>query len=336
MYHYLAIFLAFTLPLSLQAEIDPIPDDEVCIDEEIYQENTDVTEIPDQDEESFFSFLDQPQSIISDGLKSFASGMDEFFADEKVYYESTGSYLRLTLDTIWKEGVETGYISDVKLKLRLPRTQKKMKLVFESDADKRLDDVDHSTEKTPVQSMEESEYFAGIQATLGDEKKWRLKPSIGVHFGSNTELYVRFRADREYQFGGWQLHWNETPFWFDSTKWGLDTLFELDKKYGEDNLFRTSTFGRWTEVLDYFELSHTFAMYHTLSERRIVSYQASVYGISEPTVHATDYLLQLRYRQNIHKDYLFMELVPSIRYEKINNFETDYGFLFRIEMIFNG
>ena len=132
------------------------------------------------------------------------------------------------------------------------------------------------------------------------------------------------------------FRFNETIFWFDSIGWGEDTTFQFDFKILDDVLFRVTSFGRWTNQNDYFDLSQTFSFIHTLSQRRAISYDIGVFGNSEPKVHATNYLLGARYRQVIHSDYLFMELIPQIDYRRENDFRAEYSFTLRLEMVFSG
>ena len=285
-------------------------------------------------EEPFFSFLDTPQDIISSGVETFARSIDEFFSDDKVFYETSGTYLRINADMLLNEVGEREYQGDIKLKLKLPLTKNKLKLTFESDPNSRPDEITTVGENTPVAAIEEKSYFTGVQATLGDNDRWQFKPSIGLRLSSPVELYTRLRFKRKYQFKKWSLYLHETPYWFDSIGWGFDSYLELDKKITNKDLFRASTFARWTNESNQFELSQTFSMYHTLSKRRAISYFAGVYGISEPTVYATHYLLGLSYRQNIHKDYLFFEILPQIRYDKLNDFAAEHSVIFRIEMVF--
>ena len=319
--HYVCHVLIMLIPLCGKAD--------VCPDEELIEPVIDV-------QKPFFSFLDEPHESISSGLKSFASSIDEFFADENVYYESSGSYLKLTADTIWSEGGDIGYRGDIKLKLRLPRTQEKIKLVFESDPEERDDDLAKTPEPTIQRAVEEKEFFAGIQGSFGKKEKWQFKPSLGIRLHSPPDLYTRFRFSRTADFGSWLFRFNETIFWFDSIGWGEDTTFQFDFKILDDVLFRVTSFGRWTNQNEYFDLSQTFSFIHTLSQRRAISYDMGVYGNSDPTVHATNYLLGARYRQVIHSDYLFMELIPQIDYRQEHDFRAEYSFTLRLEMVFSG
>ena len=75
-------------------------------------------------------------------------------------------------------------------------------------------------------------------------------------------------------------------------------------------------------------------MFHAIGKNKALSYYAGVYGLSEPQLHATHYLLGLTYRQSIHKDYLFIEIQPQILYQKINGFQPEHTLLFSLEMMF--
>lgn len=346
-YISLILLLVSILPsIEVRAEFEnpvlSVPDQEIKtnildlnIFDKVVTEEYPVDEpSPAEIEYPFFSFLDKPHEFISSGVEVFARGMDEFFSNDKVFYDTSGTYLRLRADTVWNERGDIGYVGDIRLKLRLPRTKKKLKFLFESGADERPDDISTQAENTLIAAVEEKDYFAGLQATFDEKYGWQFKPSIGLRLSSNIDPYVRFRFKKKYEFTKWNINWHETPYWFDSVGWGFDSYFELNRKISKDNLFRSSTFARWTNEINHFEMSQIFSMFHTLSKRRAISYYAGAYGISEPAVFSTHYLLGLTYRQNIHKDYLFFEIMPQIKYQKVNDFNTEYSLTFRVEIMF--
>lgn len=300
------------------------------------QDNPSAEETFGEAKEPFFAFLDPPQKKLSLGLKEMATAMDEFFAEERVFYDKTGSYIRLTADSIWKEKGELGYTGDIKVKLRLPRTEKKLRLTFESNPEEQRDAIDRTLEETPRRAAEEKDYYGGIQTTLGDEEKWRFKPSIGIKFNKPIDIFLRLRADRSYRSGKWLFRPSQTFYTFKEKGFGSDTEFEFAYKITDNILFRSTSFIRYTNENDYYEPSQVFSLIQSLSERRGIAYQIGVYGITEPTWHATDYLVQLRYRQNIHSDYLFFELIPTIIYQRESGFEPEHSLTFRFEMIFEG
>ena len=286
-------------------------------------------------EKRFFSFLDKTQKSISSRVEKFAKSVDKFFSDDKVYYDRSGSYLRIRADAIWSEGGDIGYDTDIRFKLRIPHSQKKLKFFLETGADERPDEVLIQPESKLISAVREEDYFSGFQITLGEEHDWQFKPSVGLHLGSEIYPYAKIRLKKRFASTNWSINLHETPFWFDNEiGWGFDSYFEVNRKTSKNSLFRAATFARWTNEPDQFEMSQTFTMFHILSKRDALSYYAGVYGISEPTVFAEHYLLGATYRQNIHEDYLFLDIIPQIRYQKINDFHAEYQLTFRVEMFF--
>ena len=294
-------------------------------------------ESPLIDTKALFSLLDEPQKYVSSGVNSFTKGVDEFFSDEKVLYETSGSYIRLTGDTVLSEGGDFGFVGDVRLKIALPNTQHKLKLVFETDPNEGREDFERQLEDNPVDAAQDKSYFAGLEAIWGEFRHWRVRPGIGLKLNSGLDYFLRVRANRLYAISEkWHAYLSDTLYWFDSSGYGFDASLEFDRKIDGNFLFRSTTFGGWTEQNDYWDLSQVFSLTQSLSDKRALIYQAGVYGVSEPTVFATDYLLQLRYRKQLHSNYLFLELIPKILYQREYDFQAEHSFTVRLEMIFKG
>ncbi len=291
-------------------------------------------DVPDK---AFFSFLDSPHNTVTGSLKDFTRAVDAFFSNESVQYESSRSYLRYRGDLIWNEGGDFSAQGELKIRIRLPQTEKNLKLVFESNPDERLNDLERIREQPIARTEgEKKEYYAGIEAELGRKDKWRFKPSLRLKLRSPLEYLIRFRGNRTYRITDkWRLDFAETLYWFNTTGFGADTNIDFSRPFYDNFLFRSNTFFRYTDLNDYWELSQIFAIDHRLSDRRAISYQAGVFGISEPSIHSREYLISVRYRQNIHSDYLFAEIIPQILYQRINDFHAEHSVLFRIEMLFN-
>ena len=280
------------------------------------------------------SFLDTPNAQVSNGLRATARYIDQFFANEKLAYESSGSSLRLLLDTVFAENGETGYDGKIRLRLRLPRTQNKLRLFFENEPEQLRDEAQPELEETPEDAANETEYFAGLQADLGSERKWRFKPSLGVKIRIPADIFARFRFYRTFNFAAWELYWDETFAWFDSSGWRFDSTLEWSYPLATQWLFRTTTFARWTDEAEYYTASQDFNVIHTLSSHRAISYQLGVYGIEEPSIHAEQYWFGVRYRQDVHRGFMFLELHPKVQFFKENDFSDEYSMLLRLEFFF--
>lgn len=347
-YFYFTLFLLIALlSIDARAEPDVLVSEPVNLDINVNNEEADYydNEAPEnppeetpkekETERSFFSFIDKSQKFISSGVEALARNMDQFFSDDKDFYSSNGSSLRLREDTVFSERGKKDSESNVSFNLRLPKTEKKLKIFFETSAEADPSDVTTQAESTPAALAAKSDYVAGIQGESGERFGWKYKAILGGHFVPRFEPFMKFKFRREDKFDKWSINWQETPYWYTTFGWGFDSYLEFNRKIANGNLFRSATFAGWRKENDFFTLSHVFTMFHALDKKKAMSYYMGVYGLSEPKIHTTNFLLGLTYRQNIHKDYLFIELAPQVKYEKINNFRAEHTLLFRLEMVFN-
>ena len=149
-------------------------------------------------------------------------------------------------------------------------------------------------------------------------------------------MFVRLRVDRSYRTQSWLFRPSATFFSFKETGFRSDTSVEVDYQLSERLLFRSTSFIRYTDQNDYYEPSQVFSLVHGISKRRGMAYTVGVFGVSEPSWNATDYLAQIRYRHNIHSDYLFIEVIPQVVYQRENDFDPEHSLTFRVEMVFQG
>lgn len=352
---YWTLIVCIFLPIDVMAEPEPpvsvevtqditldsidtgMPDDNETDEDESDDESETCPENkPDKNniEKPFFSFLESTHQSISSGVELMARNIDEYFTENGDIYDSSGSYLRLRQNIISREGGIVETTTDTRFKLRLPNTQKKLKLFFETSSEKEPEYISSQIENTPTAEIKDGDSILGLQADTRDKYGFKFKPTVGVRLGSNADIFVKFRFRKEKEFTKWNLKWHETLQWYDSIGWGVDSYFELNKKIHDDVLFRSSTFARWTNEEDQFDLSQVFSLYHVFNKKKAISYYAGAYGVSEPVVYATQYLLGANYRQNIYKDYLFIEIEPQIRYQKINEFHAEHSLTFRLEVLF--
>ena len=338
-------FLSLFISASVYSADEMVNDEnqEVCLDleddedENLVYDDTNKS-IPSKNDSSYFSYIDSSQRYISSGLNSLATNLDEFFANEKPYYDSSESYLRLDFSFIFNEDGKVRSTNDVNFKLRLPNTEKKFQLVFETDTAE-SDSSSTQTKNINITESEkenEKEYFAGIQATLKDVEHWHFRTATGLRITDRLDPFMRINMDWRDKYGNWSLHWNENPYWSNSTGWGLNSLFEFDRNISAKILFRSSSLASWTATLDYFNLSQVFSIFQVLSDKSALSYQAGVYGVNKPEILTTNYLLSMNFRRNIHKDYLFFEITPQINYPETDNFSPEHTITFKFDMIFKG
>lgn len=318
---------------SIEPDVAPV---EITTETEETSLDTEYVVETEETEPPFFSFLDEHQQAISSRLKRYTQGIDNFFTDDSVFSDETGSYLRLRLESNWPEGSGMSFKGRVSLKLRLPKTQKKLKLVVSSDVDEQKSALERETGEITTRDDNQRGLFTGIEKDT-QRGSWKLRPSIGIKIRSPLDWYARVRASRQWLFDKWIMNFNQSFYWFDSTGYGADSTLRWDRGISDKFLFRSESFLRYTDLLDYYEMSQTFSIIHTLSHKRAITYKVGAFGQTEdPAVHATTYLLNALYRNNIHKDYLFLDIQPQILFEKDNDFKGRLELFVRLEIFYRG
>lgn len=282
-----------------------------------------------------FRFLEKPHSVLSGGVEALSKRIDTFFSGERAYEEATGSHARLIGQSVFEEGGDANYRIDVRGKVVLPSTQKKLRLLIETDTEDSLQQRKNptNTQETPKEAIKESDYYAAIEGQVRESKKWNIDTDLGIRLRTPPDPFTRLKLRRTYYFTYWEMKFFETFFWFDSKGWGSSSTLDFDRQLREDYLFRSSTNAYWTDKLDHFELGQEFFLFHEIDDRRAVVWEAGVFGLSQPVIHATTYRIGVKYRHRIHKDWLFFEIKPEVFYRKEDNFESTSFLTFSLEMI---
>jgi len=326
--HLTTILLLLLVSISAHGEAE---DSYLTHDED--PEDYDIDYILTPYEEDFFSFLDTPHEIISEGVEGMAQGMDLFFADENVYTETTASYARLSTQTYFNHEGASSTTGDIRLKIDLKKTKKKLKLLLESDTDRDMQ-TGTDTSKTPSQQNETISFYAAVQKEISKKRDWRTRASLGIKLRVPLDPFLRVRAHKNFRVAEWKIRFTETLFWFNSKGAGASSLLEMDHSLTKSLLFRSRTTELWTDFLDYHEVEQSFTLYHELTDRRAVSYNIGSYGISQPRTHLVRYYASIGYRQRVHRDWLFIEVSPAITYERDNNFKSERSLMLKLEMVF--
>jgi hypothetical protein len=275
--------------------------------------------------------LDSHRDAASKQVTRFANWLDSFFADERIYEESQKSHLKLNLLQINEEGYEPRYDASLQGKLTLPNTQERLKLLLESD-----NEEDESTDKTVAEAVESQEQSLGLRYIQYTSKFLRANTDAGIRFRSGFDTFVRFRLRGLFTAGEWQFRAAETIFWRDSIGAGETSRLDIERRIGKDYLFRSTSQATYLDEERQFDMSQNFYFIHTINKYRGVIYQVGATGVSEPDVHTTGYILSVRLRQQIHRDWLFFEINPKVVYPEEEDFHSRHSLTFKVEVVFGG
>ncbi|HEU0187942.1 MAG TPA: hypothetical protein VFR06_08625 [Gallionellaceae bacterium] len=287
---------------------------------------------------SLLEEADTPRNYWSDRFSRFANDIDRFFGDPRYFQEANKSVLQINIAKVLQPGGDGTAVLDGQAKFELPATERRFSLMLESNPEKNL--TGDTGKPRPVLTNDvttSNNQSAAIRYEKPpEESPWHYSADIGVKAHIPLDPFARTRVSYALPIGFWRMKIAQSVFWFASIGLGETTQIDFERFISEPWLFRATSTATWMNDPHNFDLRQDFSLYHTVSDRTSVLYQASVIGASQPELIATEYVLLMLYRYRLHKSWVFVEASPQLHFPKAKNFETSPMLLLRMEFLFDG
>ena len=244
-------------------------------------------------------WYDDSQIYINSKFCEPALWFDNFFANDRIFDEGVaGTYVRWRNDFTYDEEESFEYKMRFNFSVELPGFQDRMRLTFEGDEDEDLRDIAPGNGDGTTNSL-------GLQLDLKETARSKfnvnvsLSPKIRFRYRYTYPIYknVIMRLTQEVQRKE-QIN-------------SARSLIDYEHTFKENFLFRSSTEGKVSEEFDGVDWLQAFVLYQRVNKKTSLSYEASVNGITEPWTLATNYRVGVRFRKNIHREWLFYEIAPE-------------------------
>jgi hypothetical protein len=287
-----------------------------------------------RDEKS--SVADTSQRFLSRNLLDISRAIDMFFAGDRVMEESYGSYGCVRASIFYQEAGEVDTSGDVCLKVDLPNTKKRWKLVIISDKDDEDESVfDPGSETVPSVAAEESGTLAGFRYVAREEILRHTNFDIGIKSGTPVDPFVRARFRRVWVPEPWLFRLTESVYWFKSRHTGVLSRLDVERAFVHEFYVRLTTEADFRDAEDQFHLRQTFGVYRRVGKGRALNLEWQIYGTTNnPETRVEYYVYRARYRVNLWRDWFFVEVSPQLLYQRENDFKGDAGILFATEAVF--
>lgn len=270
-----------------------------------------------------------------------ARKLDQFFGTDDSFFVENQSFLRLALDQRLQPG-ESKLDPSVRFRVDLPTTKKRLRLIIESDIEEPLGRL---TEQG-IREVRGGERFDSSNSAVGLEQRSSKDPTqnwvqglgLGVKFGSPLDPYVRYSAVRQWNFSEskWQINSLSRVTQFSQRGLQLRTNFDVNKPLKEDRSLRFQTYVEYEEMRDSVVFSQTAEINRILDSRTALRYALIVVGENKGENTIKDYVLQAYYRRDIHKNILFMDIIPEVHFPTEGGRDPYVALTFRLEAFFRG
>jgi hypothetical protein len=335
----LCMVLLFPLRLLGAEQSDaPVPQPDTSVPQQATPAPLAVVPVEQPD---LFTPIDAPHDYLSGKIVSFATDIDRFFGNDRNYQESNKSVVQLALGRASGYGGNGKLVLAARANLNLPSTEKRLHLLVESNPDQNITgEPPQSQQTTPLTNNIDKPQSFGLalryEKVKEELKALHLSADAGLKFqGININPFVRARGSYSVPMDQWRLKAEESVYWFNTIGAGETTQIDLEHLLSEPVLFRATSNATWLHDKQNFDLRQDLSIYHTVSDRTALLYQASVVGVSNPQVEVSEYILSILYRYRLHREWIFFSLNPQLVFPKVNDFNPSFALNIRLEMMFD-
>lgn len=283
--------------------------------------------------------IDGAHKNASELLNGFASQLDNYFAEETIAEAINDTSATIRFDMA--DPSNGDFYADGKLKLRLvlPRSQRRIRLLLDVDDE----DIDN-TRSTPTQPLENEE-DRRLSLALRFIRKAREGASLNLDIGARRhdkkiQGFARVRASLQNKNEqGWstKIH-NDLRQYYSSGYWNrLSFDAWRNTRQGSTTVFRTSTSLKWERTDPGVHVDQTVGVYKQLNKGALLAFEAlASYNTSpeEAENYYEGHQLRVRYRRNAFRPWLHFELWPNVSWLTEDNRDPKLGILFRTEVRF--
>jgi len=270
---------------------------------------------------------------LSDNLIFISDAIDNFFVDERI--DDEGSHSRLIVsylvDVADLDSIHSEYL--LKLRLHLPKTQNKLRLVVESSVN--FEDSDQIEDAVNLREVSENaEYSTALQFVFTESKYWQLSSNAGVRFSDPPNPFVRLRLRRLFFLGKWESRFTQTVFWFSEEGVGEVSSLDFERTLNKNFFFRSTSKATIAEEEEGIATGNqNFSLFQKRSVKRGFVYSVGVNGVFDDHSYIEKYYLNVRFRHNFYKKWAFYEVIPGYDFPRENNFSKKPFFIIKLDVV---
>ncbi len=267
---------------------------------------------------------------LSSNLVDSVVWFDRFFDDERQKYENRGTRVSVGAGLTYDADDGLSFENDFSARVELPALERRLQLIVDNLA--RADeagDVDNI-----VDAYRSPEPDTGLRYLLKDVEAVRISADAGLRFSSPVQVFGKLRGRRNFDFRPWELQLSQIVQWFSVDGFGTISEMRWDRKIGAGWLFESATDLEWEEASPGVTPTQGFGFYRSLSRRR--AHKINLYGTwpETPHTHEANYVIQYSYRQLIHRDWLFIEITPGLKFPQADDYQPDPYITVMFDVVF--
>ena len=280
--------------------------------------------------------LTQDESLrdyLSERLLYFSTNIDNFLSnkpDDKIYDNPT--YIHIEQSFEKKQGQSIEVNTKYRLRLKLPKLKEKYKIELWN----KKESNDDSNDLRIDGSINEQGANADISYFDQIKKYFNFSSGLGVKLKLDEfEPFVKASISKQIDYkNDWIVDLSERIFLSDKNGFDTTSSFEIHKIFNDIYKFSSYNEYYWNKKVKDDKFYNSLRLNQTLSKKIYLTYVLSAASSnSESTLEVKNYQAYIFYRHYIKK-WFYYDLIPRYSWERINDFDPNYGIKINFGMFF--
>lgn len=267
------------------------------------------------------ALVDRVQRGVYASVCGTARWFDGLFGTRRYDQDSDATYGRLMLHESWDDRDDFDTSMRLRARIALPTFENRLQLILGRVEDSEIaeDAQPHGGSALPANfaRVDDEDWLLGLGYSKQDGLENGFDFGAGVRIRTPLDPYVKSSYRHNFIFSeATALRARQTLFWRDSRGAGETTEIDLDHLLSTRLLFRWNNTASLVEDLDGLEWSSALILFQSLGRLRGMSYTGFVTGMTDTDVPVRNYGFEARYRRQVYREWLFMELRTSVTWPK--------------------
>jgi hypothetical protein len=276
--------------------------------------------------------FDIVHETLSTQLVERTDQLDQFFGDERIEDDPRAALIRVREEFTWAEKGETDWRTRLKVRLPLPRLERRLRLLVETDSDDEEDLAAAGEEPRLENGEAPAEDFAGLRYALAVTPFSSASLDVGGKFDDGFKARSELKLQRTWNAELWRLRLLEGIYWRDGEGWGERTRFDIDRYADRLGVLRLRSEAEWGETTRGVEIEEDLSLSRPLDAMTAVSTSVGMFLHTRPSWIIDGYSAEIRLRRQLHRKWIFFDIAPRAGFPRDRRYEFTPELLLELEI----
>lgn len=289
------------------------------------------------------NLIDHVHATLSGDIEGVAKSIDNFFGTQRADDEANNTRIRFYTISTKLEGQNPTTQGDLRIQLVLPKTQRRLQLVIESDENDPNDQSNNSASTTqnsvgvpdgPSNLQRTADATSAALRYIVDAAGVRTSFDSGLRFVGKPQIFYRLRFRKNIKLSEkWVFRPVEQIRWLQDEGHFSDTDLDFDRGINHKWSFRFQNNILWNDQDYYVSFINGPSWYHRTTSKIGMSYNVRIQSSNTAAFSVNNYSLSIGYRQLLYKNWFFWTLTPALTFPRENNFHKTPSLTIRFDVI---